>query len=143
MIAATLSACGGGGGGGSAAGGYGGVPPAPAPQSNVPIKQTVAGRPAFVAPASNHTLYFLDVDTPAGGSCTGGCLNTWIPLVPSSGAQAQGDFTIVARADGTGHQWDYRNHPLYTFAGDSGADQDNGNGIPFDGGHWHVARPAN
>jgi predicted lipoprotein with Yx(FWY)xxD motif len=39
-------------------------------------------------------------------------------------------------------QWDYKNHPLYTYAGDSGPDQANGEGIPFAGGHWHVARPA-
>ncbi|MGB8521198.1 MAG: hypothetical protein WCD38_13645, partial [Candidatus Tumulicola sp.] len=125
----TLSACGGGSGGGAAGGGYGGVPPTAAPQSNVPIKQSVAGSPAFVASTSNRTLYFLDVDTPTGSKCTGGCLNTWIALVPNAGAQAQGDFTVVTRADGTGEQWDYRNHPLYTFAGDSGADQNNGDGI--------------
>jgi hypothetical protein len=28
------------------------------------------------------------------------------------------------------------------YAGDSGADQANGDGIPDFGGQWHVARPA-
>jgi predicted lipoprotein with Yx(FWY)xxD motif len=102
----------------------------------------VAGNAAFVNPSSHHTLYFLDVDTPTGATCTGGCLSVWFPIVPSQGAQAQGGFTIVTRSDGTSNQWDYKNHPLYMYSGDSGPDQANGNGIPFAGGHWHVARPS-
>jgi len=120
----------------------GGPPPMPPPASNVPIQQTVAGKPAWVNPSNHHTLYFLDVDTSTGGTCTGGCLTVWLPLKPSSGAQAQGGFTIVTRSDGTGMQWDYKNHPLYMYAGDTGPDQANGDGIPFAGGHWHVARPT-
>jgi predicted lipoprotein with Yx(FWY)xxD motif len=145
VAALALAACGGGGAGTGVAGGgpYGGPPPTTPPQSNVPIQQTVAGKPAFVNPGNHHTLYFLDVDTPTGGKCTGGCLTVWIPIAPSSGSQAQNGFTIVTRSDGTGMQWDYKNHPLYMYAGDSGPDQANGNGIPFAGGHWHVARPSN
>ena len=63
-------------------------------------------------------------------------------LAPSSGAQAKDGFSVVSRSDGTGMQWDYKNHPLYMFSGDSGPDQANGNGLPFAGGHWHVARPT-
>jgi predicted lipoprotein with Yx(FWY)xxD motif len=147
VAALALSACGGGasaaGGGGAPGGGYGGAPPTAPPQSNVPIQQSVAGEPAFVNPANDRTLYFLDVDTPTGSRCSGGCLDIWFPLVPSAGAHSQGDFTVVMRSDGTSKQWDYKKHPLYTYAGDSGPDQDNGNGIPFAGGHWHTARPTN
>ncbi|MBV8148389.1 MAG: hypothetical protein JO092_04795 [Candidatus Eremiobacteraeota bacterium] len=140
--AMALTAC--GAGGGAANGGlYSGTPPAPPPSSNVPVQQTVAGQPAFVNPTSHHTLYFLDVDTATGGGCTGSCLSVWLPIVPSSGAAAQGGFTIIARSDGSGMQWAYRDHPLYMYGGDSGPDQANGNGIPFGGGHWHVARPTN
>jgi predicted lipoprotein with Yx(FWY)xxD motif len=138
----ALAACGMGGSGGGG-GGYGGpVPTSPPQQSNIPVQQTVTGKPAFVNPANHHTLYFLDVDTPTGGTCTGGCLSIWLVLAPSSGAQAQGGFTIVTRSDGTGMQWDYKNHPLYMYSGDTGPDQANGDGIPFAGGHWHVARPT-
>jgi len=49
---------------------------------------------------------------------------------------------MIVRSDGTGKQWTSQSHPLYTFAGDSGPDQTNGDGIPDFGGHWHVARPA-
>ena len=142
----ALAACGGGGsGGGAGGGGLYGVPPATSPpqqNSNVPIRQAVAGKPAFVNPSNDHTLYFLDVDTSTGGKCTGGCLSVWFPLVPSQGSQAQGGFTIVNRSDGTSMQWDYKDHPLYNYSGDNGPDQANGNGIPFAGGHWHIARPT-
>lgn len=137
----ALAACGGGGSGSMGGGAYGGPPPAPPPQANLPIQQTVGGAPAFVNPKSHHTLYFLSVDTRTGGTCTARCLSVWLPLVPSSGAQGQGAFTIVMRSDGTSNQWDYRSHPLYMYSGDSGPDQSNGDGIPFAGGHWHVARP--
>lgn len=144
LAAATLAACGGGGGGTGTGGGlYGGVPPTPPPQqSNMPQRQTVGGKAAFVDPGNDFTLYFLDVDTPAGGACTGACLSEWFPLKPSSGATGQGNFTIVTRSDGNGKQWAYQGHPLYTFAGDTGPRQSNGDGLSFDGGHWHVARPA-
>jgi predicted lipoprotein with Yx(FWY)xxD motif len=144
VVAATaLAACGGGGSGGAGGGFYGGPPPTTPPQSNVPIQQNVAGKPGFVNPSSHHTLYFLSVDTPTGGTCTGGCLSVWPPIVPSSGSQAKNGFTIITRSDGTGMQWAHNNHPLYMYSGDSGPDQANGEGIPLAGGHWHVARPNN
>jgi predicted lipoprotein with Yx(FWY)xxD motif len=137
----TLAACGGGSGSGGSGNLYGGAPP-PTQASNLPQQQTVAGQPAFVNPGNSFTLYFLDVDTASGGACIGTCLNEWLVLTPSAGAMAQGNFSIITRGDGTGKQWAYQNHPLYMFAGDSGPDQANGNGLTFDGGHWHVARPA-
>ena len=141
----ALAACGGGASGsGSAGGSYGGPPPTSPPQqhSNLPIRENVAGKAAFVNPSNHHTLYFLDVDTSTGGTCTGGCLSVWLPLVPSQGSQAQDGFTIVSRSDGTSKQWDYKDHPLYNYSGDSGPDEANGNGLPFAGGHWHIARPT-
>ena len=145
IAAATLAACGGGGGGTAGAGGpYGGGMPATAPPgqpSNVPQQQMVGGKAAFVNPSNDFTLYFLDVDTATGSACTGGCLSEWLVLKPSQGATAQGNFTIITRSDGTGKQWAYKGHPLYNFAGDSGPRQTNGNGLPFAGGHWQIARP--
>jgi len=52
-------------------------------------------------------------------------------------------MTIITRSDGTGQQWAYTLKPLYTYTGDSAADQMNGEGVTEpDGGKWHVARPA-
>ena len=145
--ALTLAACGGGGGGSATPAGGGGVTPTqqPAAQGNLPLSENVAGSAAWVNPSSHKTLYFLDVDTATGGTCTqaaNGCLSIWPAFVPSSGSTASQNMTIITRSDGTGQQWAYQAHPLYTYAGDNGPDQANGDNLPDFGGHWHVARPA-
>jgi predicted lipoprotein with Yx(FWY)xxD motif len=107
----------------------------------LPLSETVAGSPAWVEPSSHKTLYYLDVDTATGGTCTGACLSVWPLFAPTANAQPQGNMSIVTRTDGTGRQWAYQSHPLYTFSGDSGPDQANGDNFPDFGGHWHIARP--
>lgn len=102
----------------------------------------VSGSYAWVDPVSHYTLYYLSVDTPYGGTCTGACLTVWRPLVPNAYAQASGGFTIITRSDGTGKQFAYLGHPLYTYTGDTGPDEANGNNIPDFGGHWYIARPT-
>ena len=114
----------------------------PDPNGNAPVAETVPGGTGFVHPESHKTLYYLDVDTATGGTCTAGCLSAWPVLAPTSGAQPTVDMTLTTRSDGTGQQWAYQGHPLYNFASDSGPDQANGDNIPDFGGHWHVARPA-
>ncbi len=152
LSAALLAACG-GGGASVPAGTPGGGAPAPTPtpggspsaQSNLPVQDAVAGAPAWVNPSSHRTLYFLDVDTATGGTCTqaaAGCLSIWPPFAPVAGSTATQNMTIITRSDGTGQQWAYQGHPLYMYAGDSAADQANGEGIPDFGGTWHVSRPA-
>ena|SRR5438270_3363754 len=139
IAASLLAGCGGGGGGGSF-GGSNPVPTAP-PSGNLPLSETVAGAPAWVNPTSHKTLYFLDVDTATGATCTGACLSIWPAFVPSASASASGNISIFMRSDGTSQQFAYQGHPLYTFSGDSGADQATGDNFPDFGGHWHVARP--
>jgi predicted lipoprotein with Yx(FWY)xxD motif len=143
LAATALAACGGGGGG---TGGGGITPPGPtpttAPQGNLPLSEAVAGSNAWVDPSTHKTLYYLDVDTATGGTCTGSCLSVWPVFVPTAGAQPNGNMTIITRSDGTGQQWAYQGHPLYTFSGDNGPDQANGDNFPDFGGHWHVARPS-
>jgi predicted lipoprotein with Yx(FWY)xxD motif len=158
VAAIALAACGGGGTSSTPGTGGGTVPvtpitptlapvatPTPAPvvpQGNLPLSEAVGGSPAFVNPANHKTLYFLDVDTATGGTCTAACLSIWPVFVPTAGATAAGNVAIITRSDGTGQQWTYQGHPLYTFSGDSGADQANGDNFPDFGGHWHVTRPA-
>ncbi len=162
IAAIALAACGGGGNNGSVGAAVPVTPTTPtstpaststpaatptpvatvAPQGNLPLSEAVGGSPAFVNPANHKTLYFLDVDTATGGTCIGGCLSAWPVFVPTAGATASGNVAIITRSDGTGQQWTYQGHPLYNFAGDGGADQTNGDGLPDFGGHWHVARPA-
>ena len=150
LSAALLAACGGGSGGSAPGTGAPTVPaPTPTPaggspsaSSNLAVQDTVTGNLAWVNPSTHRTLYYLDVDTATGGTCTAGCLSIWPPFAPSAGATGNANMTIVTRSDGTGQQWAYEGHPLYTYAGDSGPDQANGDDFPEFGGFWHVARPV-
>jgi predicted lipoprotein with Yx(FWY)xxD motif len=64
------------------------------------------------------TLYTFDGDTVAGASaCLGDCAKVWHPLTAAGLAKPLGDWTIVARGDGT-RQWAFRGKPLYGFSGD-------------------------
>jgi predicted lipoprotein with Yx(FWY)xxD motif len=51
-----------------------------------------------------------------------------------------GNFTVITRSDGS-HQWAYKTHPLYNFAGDAKPGDTNGNGLNQFGGIWTIARP--
>jgi predicted lipoprotein with Yx(FWY)xxD motif len=67
------------------------------------------------------TLYTFSKDTVVGKStCNGDCATEWPPLAVAAGAIASGDWTIVARDDGT-QMWAYEGHPLYTFLDDKKA----------------------
>lgn len=117
----------------------------PAPQQNFPVQSTVGGYPAFVNP-SGFTLYVFTADGVNVSNCTvstySGCTGIWPPLAAASNATASGDFSPITRPDGS-KQWAYQGHPLYTYSGDSGPYQMNGDGIVEpDGNSWTVARPA-
>jgi predicted lipoprotein with Yx(FWY)xxD motif len=48
-----------------------------------------------------------------------------------------GTLSTITRTDGS-VQATYNGHPLYTYIGDSGPGQDNGNNLNLNGGLWHV-----
>lgn len=108
---------------------------------NPPQTGTAGGLAAFARADTHRTLYYLDVDTASSQMCTAGCLGVWPALAAIPGSTAAGGLTVITRSDG-GQQWAYEGHPLYTYAGDNGANQANGDNVPDFGGHWHVARPA-
>ena len=112
---------------------------------NFPVLSSVGGAAAYVNP-SGYTLYEFTADGNLVSHCTlstySGCSATWPPLTAPAGSTASGDFAPLTRPDGS-LQWAYQGHPLYTFSGDSGPYQMNGQGImEFDGTNWSVARPA-
>lgn len=85
------------------------------------------------------TLYYFDRDTSGRSStCEGRCAERWQPLAAADGAEARGDFTVIARSDGS-KMWCYRHRPLYTSQSDHAPGEING----FDSNNlWHVARPV-
>lgn len=90
--------------------------------------------------AQGKTLYYFTPDTATTSACTGSCAQNWPPLLstgsstPTSGTALPGKLSAQTTANG--NQVEYNGHLLYTFAGDSGPGQTNGEGIL---GKWFVA----
>jgi predicted lipoprotein with Yx(FWY)xxD motif len=78
----------------------------------------------------------------------GKCLQSWFPLYvakgshPSVGAGVKGKLGSVARKlskTDTKYQLTYNSFPVYTFSGDTGPRQSNGEGIEFATGvYWYL-----
>ena len=112
--------------------------------ASTPQQMSVGGSTAFVDASNQHTLYVFSADTNGVSNCTSanGCTGIWPPYTAPAGTSATGTgFTLIARSDGS-LQWAANGAPLYTYAGDNGAAQSNGQGITSFGGSWSVGRPA-
>lgn len=86
--------------------------------------------------ANGMTLYTFDKDGTGSSACNGDCATNWPPLTAPEGAQAEDDYTLVKRDDGT-MQWAYYGKPLYLYAGDKAAGDVTGDGL---NGVWHAAK---
>jgi len=69
----------------------------------------VANGYGFVLPSNGMVMYTLD-GAPKNNLA-------WTPVYAPGAARETGDFSIIAREDGT-QQWAYKNKPLFTFKGD-------------------------
>jgi predicted lipoprotein with Yx(FWY)xxD motif len=103
----------------------------------VQASKLASGTMALVT-AKGMTLYTFDKDTAGMSNCAGPCATNWPPLVASADAKPMGDWTIVARADGT-RQWAYKTRPLYTWIKDAKPGEATGDGMAM--GAWKVAVP--
>lgn len=80
------------------------------------------------------TLYHLTTEKNGQIQCTGSCAGVWPPLLVTSGgaptaaAGLTGTVATITRPDG-GVQVTYNGMPLYTYSGDSGPHQANGQGV--------------
>jgi predicted lipoprotein with Yx(FWY)xxD motif len=83
------------------------------------------------------TLYTFDKDEPGKSNCVDACAQNWPPVMADAGAKAQGDLSIVTRADGS-KQWAYKGKPLYTWVKDAKPGDTTGDGFKD---VWHVAKP--
>ena len=97
--------------------------------------QTSKG-PALVD-AKGMSLYIFDKDAGGKSACSGPCAAIWPPLTAAAGSSAAGDWTIVARDDGSA-QWAYKGHPLYAFTKDAKPGDANGDDFK---NVWHLAKP--
>ena len=100
-----------------------------------------------LANARGDTLYLLRGPRAAQVSCGGGCLSLWPPLLVGASAREvragpglAGKIGLVPR-DGE-RQVTYNGYRLYTYAGDSGPRQSNGEGVVSFGGTWYLVRAS-
>jgi len=134
--AILLAACGTGskayGGGGTGSG------------ASTVATRSVPGLGGVLASRAGFTLYHLTTEVNGSIQCTGGCASTWPPLLapggkaPAPPAGVTGTFATVKRPDGA-VQVTFDGMPLYTYSGDSGPQQANGQGI---GGVWFAVTSA-
>ena len=105
--------------------------------------RSISGVGTVLDDSKGLTLYHLKTETNGSIQCTGGCASTWLPVVASSGTPAapsgvSGTFGTIKRPDGT-LQVTFDGMPLYTYTGDSGPGQANGQGV---GGVWFAVTTA-
>jgi len=114
--------------------------PAPPPKDDGATKPRVSATKTgrrLIDP-KGMTLYYFDRDESGNKStCDGKCAETWIPLAAPSNAEAQGDFTVITRSDGS-KMWAYRYRPLYTSPADRAPGDTNGRDPDK---LWHIAWP--
>jgi predicted lipoprotein with Yx(FWY)xxD motif len=105
------------------------------------LKTVTIGGVDVLANADGLTLYWFAPDTPASSKCFGSCAAYWPPVSgsPAAGPGVTGKLGTIKRPGG-GLQATYNGHPLYTYIGDSGPGQANGNALDLNGGFWYDIR---
>lgn len=94
--------------------------------------------------SSGMTLYDFHKDKGTTSSCYGPCAEGWPPMLtegePTVGNGAMSSkLGTTERKDGT-TQVTYAGHPLYTFVGDKGPGEANGNDVTAFGASWYALK---
>lgn len=71
--------------------------------------------------------FVRDVE-PGKSNCNGPCAEQWPPLMATDSDQSKGEWSVLAREDGT-RQWAYRGKPLYAYSRDVSAGDSYGDGV--------------
>jgi predicted lipoprotein with Yx(FWY)xxD motif len=116
--------------------------PAPTLQTHA-----VAGYGEVLANSAGYSLYVLSTESAGMLRCTSGaCLASWPPLLVAknsmitAGSGVSGKISHVTR--GSKWQVTYNGWPVYSFNGDSGPGQSNGEKLSSFGGTWYLAGAA-
>jgi predicted lipoprotein with Yx(FWY)xxD motif len=122
---------------GAGSSGGGGAPSSNA-ASGGELRTTTIGGVTVLTNAAGRTLYWFAPDSSTKSVCYGSCAAYWPPISGgvTAGPGVTGKLATIARTGG-GTQATYNGHPLYTYVGDSGPGQANGNNLNLNGGLWH------
>jgi predicted lipoprotein with Yx(FWY)xxD motif len=135
-----------GSGGGGIYGGGGTTSTSGGASSVATVSATSTSLGTILVDGSGRTLYLFEKDQPDRSACAGACVAAW-PVDQSSGTPKAGSgvkasmLGTIKRGDST-TQVTYNQHPLYYYGGDSGAGQQNGQGVDAFGAKWFVVNPA-
>ena len=116
-------------------------PPAAAAGAGVTLKTAKISGITVLTNTNGLTLYWFAPDTSATSKCTGSCTAYWPPVSgnPKAGPGITGKLGTIKRPGG-GLQATYDGHPLYTYIGDNGPGQAQGNNLNLNGGLWYEVR---
>ena len=139
-VALAAAACSSAAGGSGPAPGSGTAPARGASNAATTITTKNGPDGTYLTDRAGDSLYLWEKDTPGHSACSGACAAAWPPVkaagqVTASGGARSSLLGTVTRPDGT-RQVTYKGWPLYTFAGDSGAGQVNGQGSDNFGAKW-------
>jgi predicted lipoprotein with Yx(FWY)xxD motif len=154
-IAVGVAGCGGSSGttsssgASSSSGGYGAAA-APAATKTASgataVDLTTSKLGKFLIDSKGRTLYLFVADTGSSSTCSGACAGAWPPLTTTQKPTAGSGVTAsllgtTKRSDGT-TEVTYAGHPLYYYAGDTGAGQTTGQALSQFGAPWYVVAPS-
>jgi predicted lipoprotein with Yx(FWY)xxD motif len=116
-------------------------PPAATAGAGVTLKTAKISGITVLTNTNGLTLYWFAPDTSATSKCTGSCTAYWPPVGgnPKAGPGITGKLGTIKRPGG-GLQATYDGHPLYTYIGDNGPGQAQGNNLDLNGGLWYEVR---
>ena len=111
----------------------------PTSSSGAGLRTTTVGGATVLTNGAGRTLYSFAPDTATKSACNGSCAAYWPPVSGplKAGAGVTGTLTTITRADGSTQEV-YDGHLLYTYIGDTGPGQANGNNLNLNGGLWKV-----
>ena len=146
LLGLVAAGCGGGSSASSAP--KGGVAGAEHTLSTATVMtRKVSGLGVVLVNAKGRTLYVFMKDQHSRVTCTGQCASFWPPLKwksaskPTAGGTAKRSLLGTDKNPSGGRVVTYNKWPLYTYSGDSGAGQANGENQTLNGGKWYVISP--
>lgn len=87
-----------------------------ADRAPVKVYTTEAGK--ILTNQQHMSLYTFAKDGKGVSACYDDCATSWPPLAAEKGQAGSGEFSVVARKDGS-YQWAYQGSPLYTWFKDA------------------------
>ncbi len=119
--------------------------PVSSPSSGAAIGTASGSAGTYLTGAGGRAVYLWVADVNGQSACSGDCAKAWPPVTTSGSPHASGSVSssglgTITRSDGT-KQVTYHGHPLYYFAGDSGAGSTTGQGSNGFGAKWWLVSP--